>query len=128
MELSERTFGDVVVLAPAGRIDLSNGDEFSNRLTAVLSRHTATPPEVVLDLSGLEYIASIGLRALMVAAKQVKASEGKIAVASLQPTVSEIFDISRFKFVVPVFGTVREAIDSMSEAAGEVFAKETGQH
>jgi len=51
----------------------------------------------------LHYIASAGQRSLMVAAKQARASKSKIGVALLQPVVKEIFTISRFSFVVPVW-------------------------
>jgi hypothetical protein len=36
---------------------------------------------LVLDFAGIEYISSVGLRILMIAAKQLRASDAKIAVA-----------------------------------------------
>ena len=38
----------------------------------------------------------------------------QLAVAALQPVVKEIFEISRFNFVVKSFATAREAIAWMS--------------
>ena len=65
---------------------------------------------IVLDLSGLDYISSAGLRVLMITAKQVKSQEGEIVVAGMQPVVREIFDISKFTFVFKCFSSVSEAL------------------
>jgi len=67
-------------------------------------------PRLVLDFSRLNYISSAGLRILMIAAKQVKSQQGIIAVAAMQPVVHEIFDISKFTFVLNCFDTVDEAL------------------
>jgi anti-sigma B factor antagonist/stage II sporulation protein AA (anti-sigma F factor antagonist) len=70
---------------------------------------------VLINLSGVDYISSAGLRALMMASKQSKASEGRLAVAALSPVVQEIFTISRFALVVQVFNTPDEAIEALRE-------------
>ena len=69
---------------------------------------------MLIDFSGVEYISSAGLRALMVASKQSKANSGRLAVAGATPMVKEIFAISRFSLVVQVFDTIAEAITALS--------------
>ena len=64
----------------------------------------------MLDLGGVDYIASIGLRVLMLASRQARAQGGTIAVAALQPLVREIFEISKFTLVFPCFASVAEAL------------------
>ena len=56
----------------------------------------------MLDLSGLEYISSAGLRVLMLASRDVKSRDGRLVVCGLQPIVKEIFEISRFNIVFNV--------------------------
>lgn len=106
MEIGESREGDVTILRPSGRIDNETSPAFQARLLASV----ATARNVLLDLEAVEYISSAGLRALMVASKQSKTSQGRIGVASLQPVVKEIFAISRFAFVVPVFDKPADAI------------------
>ena len=65
---------------------------------------------IVLDLSAVDYISSVGLRVLMLAAKQVKSQGGSISVAALQPVVREIFEISRFNLVIPSYAGVDDAL------------------
>ena len=99
MEISERREGDSVILCPSGRIDNDTSAAFQSALLGALT----TAKNILVDLEKVEYVSSAGLRALLVASKQVKAAQGKIGVTSLQPVVKEIFAISRFAFVVPVF-------------------------
>ena len=74
-------------------------------------------------MSGLDYVSSAGLRCLMIAAKQASSHAGKIVVASPQPVVAEILQISRFNLVLPVFRTTREALASVSAQAAQAFDK-----
>lgn len=107
VQIDERSEGAALVLSPQGRIDNDTAQGFQARLLAGL---TAPGSVVVVDLAGVEYMSSAGLRALMVASKQAKANQGKVGVAALQSVVKEIFAISRFSFVVPVFDTPAAAL------------------
>ena len=49
----------------------------------------------------------------MMASKQSKATNGRLAVAGLNPVVKEIFNISRFAYVVTVFETLAEALEAL---------------
>ena len=49
----------------------------------------------------------------MLAAKQVKTQQGKIAIAALTPMVAEVFQISRFHLVLPVHPDVATALASL---------------
>ena len=114
MELTERRAGKAVVLAPAGRIDMSTSEQLKERLIPLVTNAGRNGEVVVLDFSGVDYISSAGLRVLMLAAKEAKTSGGKIAVAALQPLVNEIFEISRFNKVLACHAGVDEAIAALS--------------
>ena len=124
MELSPRRFADVVVVSPVGRIDQSNADVFEEKLAPHLARCTGGEDRLIVDLSGLEYISSAGLRVLMLAAKQSKAQGGTLLLTGLQPLVQEIFEISRFTMVFGITPSLREALAKASAAALRAF--ETG--
>ncbi len=119
MEIQERRLADVTVLTAAGRLDQESAAAFQSRLMGLVD--VSGGIKLVMDFGRLDYISSVGLRALMVAAKKSKGSGGKIAVAALTPVVREIFEISRFNFVVPVFADVRTALTSMSADAVAAF-------
>jgi anti-anti-sigma factor len=63
----------------------------------------------------------VGLRVLMVAARQMRAQQAGFAIAGLQPVVAEIFAISRFDKVLPVHADVAAALGALSPAALEAW-------
>jgi len=117
LEFSNRQFADVVVARPVGRIDHAAAAPLEKQLTPLVERAGAGKGALVLDFTDVEYISSVGLRVLMIAAKSMRTHERPIAVAALQPVVAEIFSISRFDKVLSVFPTVRSALEEMSAAA-----------
>ncbi|HXX82526.1 MAG TPA: STAS domain-containing protein [Casimicrobiaceae bacterium] len=117
MDCSIRRLADVVVAAPVGQIDHLSAQKLQEALKPVLDEAAAARTSLVLDFAGVEYISSMGLRVLMVAAKQMRSHGARIAVAALQPIVDEIFDIARFRHVLEVFPTVRAALKEVSEPA-----------
>ena len=121
MELTAKRFADTVALFPAGRIDHATADAFRAALAPHLATVSTGRDRAVIDLAGVEYISSVGLRVLMLASKQVKAQGGALAVTGLRPVVREIFEISRFNLVLEVFPTLREALAKLSPAALAAF-------
>jgi anti-anti-sigma factor len=122
MALASARFADTIVLSPTGRIDHGTAEAFRESLLAQIDTCAAGQDHVVLDLGAVEYIASAGLRALMLAARQAKAKGGRLVVAALQPVVKEIFDITRFALVVEVFPSLRDALGALSEQAAAAYA------
>ncbi len=121
MELAPRRFGNTIVLTPAGRLDQATADGFKDALLARLGTCIAGQDLLVLDFSEVPYIASVGLRALMIASKHAKAQGGTLVVAALQPVVNEIFEISRFTLVLRSFPSVRDALAAISPSALQAF-------
>ena len=117
MEFSSRRLADVVVAAPVGQINHTSAQQLEQALAPIVEDAAARKAPLVLDFAGVEYISSMGLRVLMVAAKQMRSHSAPIAVTALQPVVEEIFDIARFRHVLQVFPSVREALQKLSAAA-----------
>ena len=118
MNFRERQVGGVTIGTASGRVDLSNADALRDSLSAALLK---TKSVLVLDLSELEYISSAGLRSLMIVFKAAKADGKAFSVAALKPLVLEIFTISRFNLVFPLFDTVRDAIKTQAPDALAAF-------
>ena len=117
VEFSSRRLADVVVAAPVGQIDHPSAQELQQALAPIVEDAAARKAPLVLDFSSVEYISSMGLRVLMVVAKQMRSHNVPIAVAALQPVVAEIFEIARFKHVLQVFPSVRDALRELSASA-----------
>lgn len=104
MQLQVEKRGSVQVIAIEGRLDVNTAGTFGERLQAVESLPT------VLDMGGLSYLSSAGLRALHVAAKRLP----KLVVANFSGFCKEIYEISGFASIVPEYTTVDEAVSALS--------------
>jgi anti-sigma B factor antagonist/stage II sporulation protein AA (anti-sigma F factor antagonist) len=123
MVLYHTRFADVVVLAPKGRVDHATSEELRQALEPHLAACAAGRDHVVLDLAGVDFISSAGLRVLMLAAKQAKARGGFLALAAVQPLVAEILEISKFTLVLRTLPSVRDAVAAASPAALAAFER-----
>jgi len=121
VEFSSRKLDDVVLAVPVGQIDHPNAQQLQQALTPILDDSSAGKTALVLDFTDVTYVSSMGLRVLMVAAKQMRSRSARMAVAALQPVVAEIFDIARFRHVVEVFPSVRDALQALSAPALEAY-------
>jgi anti-anti-sigma factor len=117
MHVSQERYGDALVLTPVGRIDNSTTDQLRSDLDTHVAACRKGGDRLILDFSKVDYISSVGLRVLMLAAKKVREQDGTIVVAALQPVVREIFEISRFNLVFQCFATVRDALGKVSATA-----------
>jgi anti-sigma B factor antagonist len=121
MELISKRFADTVVLFPQGRVDHATAEQFKAALAPHLAACATGGGRLVIDMTGVEYISSVGLRVLMLASKQAKAQGCTLVVCGLQPVVREIFEISRFNLVLSVFPTLHEALAALSAEALTAF-------
>ena len=106
--LTTERSGETLVVSAKGRIDGANATE----VQGVLSN--AFEPGVklmLLDLGGLTYISSAGLRVIMLTARTLDRSGAKFAVGSPSGPIREVFQISGFDQIIPIFDSHAEAIE-----------------
>ncbi len=99
---------NIVVVHVSGHL---NSDS-SPSLEAVLHELVNDKKElnILLDLSGLVYISSAGLRVVLVSASQLKQHAGRLVLCCMQPQVREVFDISGFLMMLPTVESHEEGI------------------
>ena len=125
MEITTRVYGDLIVVAPTGRIDHATAADFERAVVPLLDAETGSRAGLVFDLERVTYISSVGLRVLMIASKALRGRGARIAVAAMQPMVGEILEICRFNAVVEVFATVDAALEAVSPSAAASRASAT---
>lgn len=124
MECKMREVANVILVRVEGRIDHTTGKDFENALLPQLDGCTGEDKKAVLDLGGVTYMSSAGLRVLTLAAKKCRQQKGDIVIAALQPFLQEVFRISRFHTIFRVFETVQEALETISPAAASAHGGE----
>jgi anti-sigma B factor antagonist len=103
----------ILVTVAEPRIDYDSAQRFQEQLLAALGDGSTV---LIVDFSAVDSISSVGLRALVVAAKKSKAGGGKIVVSGLRPVVREVFEISRFDALFPLFDSVDAARGALGAA------------
>jgi len=117
LQIATRRVADAVIATPRGRIDHQSAAQFEAALMPLVAAAAPEGGAVVLDFSGVEYISSVGLRVLMIAARQMRERQSKLVVAALQSVVAEIFAISRFDRILTVTATLDDAMALCSAAS-----------
>ena len=111
MEISERKVGGVCIVSLNGRLDSGTSDTLAQRLHHLID---GGERRLVIDFEKLDYISSTGLRVLLVAAKRLKAVDGRIVLSSLKPHILEVFEIAGFKSIFPIYGNADQAVQQIS--------------
>ena len=111
MEITEYKKKNSIVLELKGRLDTVTSIDLEKRIQEVMERPER---QLVLDFSQLSYISSSGLRVLLMAAKRLKAVDGKMALVSLNDQNQAVFEIAGFSSVFTVYQSQDEAINSHS--------------
>ena len=107
MSISYSDLGDLRTITITGRLDTDGADSVATQLSAL-----AEGPKkgVVVDLSSLKFLASIGIRALIASAKAVKARGGKmVLVVDSASTVMMSIKATGIDQLVPVFDDESDA-------------------
>ncbi len=109
MEISTRQQGSVTVLQLTGRLDLASGTILKEQVKKLLSKNTTS---IHLNLTGVDFINSSGLGALVSIMKEIRMFKGRLTLSNLANYVQEIFDITQLSHIFEIFSSEEEAVSS----------------
>src|SRR5438105_1933380 len=89
-----------------GRLDSVGAASVGQRFQALVGAKRA----VIVDLSGVDFVASLAIRFLVVAAKAVKGNGGKLILLSPDEYVYDVLKTSGIDLVMPILFDRTEAI------------------
>lgn len=103
--------GDVEVVSIFGRLIVSNAKVFKESFSEITEKSNF----VVLDLSEMEYIDSMGLGSIINFYKALKELEGDLCIANLQSKPKTLFQITKVYLIFDVFDNLNDAVKNMQE-------------
>ncbi|MHB1461519.1 MAG: anti-sigma factor antagonist [Armatimonadota bacterium] len=109
MTIDESIHGNTTVLKLQGRIDATSVSDTEKHLTGAYERGVR---QMVLDLSGVDYISSAGLRVLLSSARRLQQGKGKLVIATPSDQARHILDMAGFSAIIPVIDSIDDAIGS----------------
>ena len=106
MDVTHEARGEVTVVHAVGDINASSCGQLEETLTSLIDqgRH-----RLVLDLAGVRYVSSAGLRVLLVVAKRLTPS-GRFTLSRAGEPVRQVLDMTGFSGIIKVLPTVDEAV------------------
>ncbi len=90
--------GGVTIVKLAGRMDIAGASAVDMQF-AVLA---GAKKKVVVDMAAVEFLASLGMRTLVVAAKSMSSKGGKLVLLDPQPNVEKVLTSSGVDTVIPI--------------------------
>ena len=106
MEISVSQFGELgtkVVLV--GKLDISGAEKIDAPLAKIAESHE----NIVVYMTGVDFIASIGIRHLVMAAKTVARRAGMLVLLDPNPTVTEVLFTAGLQAILPIVRSEDEA-------------------
>jgi anti-sigma B factor antagonist len=110
MEINQTVVDNVTIIAVSGKIDAITSNDLEIAINDQIYQNNN---KIVIDLTEVNYISSIGLRILLIALKKVKLRQGDLKLASLQPFVREVFDTTGLTKIISIYPNQEEAIKEM---------------
>jgi|SRR5215472_1124188 len=114
MDITISKFGDIgtrVVLV--GKLDIAGAEKIATPLAAVAGARN----NVVVDMVAVDFIASIGIRHLVMAAKTVARASRMLVLLDPNPIVSEILVTAGLADLLPIVRSEDEARTVLSAKA-----------
>ncbi len=112
LEIAIEETDDYVVCRPAGDLDAYTVAAFREALTELSER-----PAVVIDLSGVPFMDSAGLGALIGGIRKTRENENQVSVACNRPALMRLLHTTGFDRIVPVKESLEEAVAALTEDA-----------
>lgn len=111
MDMSEQQVGSVWIVKARGRLDGATSTAFARRIEALAG---GSQPRLLVDFSGVDFVSSAGLRAVLMLVKKFKASNGILALCAVQAPVREVLDVTGFSGMISIYPEPGEGLAALS--------------
>lgn len=106
MNIETQELDSAVILAVAGRMDAENAPQFEQACDIWIK---SGYKRLIADLTGLEYVSSMGLRSFLSVAQRLQSSSGLLILCGLKGLPRQVFEMTRLLDLFTVFDSVEQA-------------------
>ena len=106
-DLKQELKGDVLILRIRGRLDAVTAPAAEKRVFDAIN---SGQHKLLLDLSGVTYLSSAGMRMLLSTTKKLRSLSGKFAACSMATNIMDVLKMSGFDHVLDLFVNEEEAL------------------
>jgi anti-anti-sigma factor len=113
MRIAQRVEDDVTVFLPEGRIDTQAAADLDDTLQAAVSSGSHN---LVVDMAGVDYISSAGLRTLAAVLVKSREEGGDLKLSGLNERVTRVLKIVGFDVLMSIHDTPEAAVADFSSS------------
>jgi anti-anti-sigma factor len=103
----------ITIVAPQGRIDTTTSGSVEDAIRHLVDSGRRN---LLVDLSGVEYISSAGLRVFLVVAKRMRDLRGTLVLSGMTEPVRQVFQLAGFMALFSVEPTQESALATFTRA------------
>ncbi len=103
-----------------GSLDSENYMELEKKAGEII---VPTTKVVVLDMTEVSYISSMGISAVIKIKRGIEQYQGRLAITNLQPQVKKVFDIIKAMPTDMIFASIEEADAYLTEIQNKEIEK-----
>jgi anti-sigma B factor antagonist len=103
----------VFVLSPVGSLDSNTYGILEEKIDYLVREGDAKL--ITLDMAGVDYISSMGVRVVLKAQKLLKQGAGSLVMMHLQPQIKKVFEIINALPSLQIFSSIQELDDYLTE-------------
>ncbi len=107
-----KTNGDYTHVALSGRLDIDGVKSIELSFASVVG---GKPHSAIVDMTEVGFIASLGMRMLLSAAKSLRAHNAKIVLYNPQPVILEALETAGFSAIMPIANDFSKALALLQE-------------
>ena len=89
-----------------GRLDIGGTSQIETKFAGYCSGDKAL---VIVDLSGVDFLASIGIRLLVITAKAVSMRAGKMVLLAPVDEVHHVLEVTGIHSIIPIYAKLESA-------------------
>ena len=109
MEITVKSSGQVMVVEMAGDIDSNTAPQAEEQILPLVQ----PAAKILLDMSGVEYMSSAGLRMLLSTYRQVSRQNGGIVLVELAEEIKDTMSVTGFLNFFMIRDTVDEGLKAL---------------
>ena len=106
MEMHYSEMNSIRLIKLSGRLDILGTGAIETKFSGYCAGEN---PRVVVDLSEVDFLASIGIRLLMLTAKSILSRGGKMALLNPIPEVQNVLEITGIPAIIPIYSSLESA-------------------
>ena len=97
---------ELLIISIDGELDTNSAGQLENSLSEEWDRGMKL---LILELSSMDYVSSVGLRVLLSHLKKLKTCQGRMVLTGLNEEVQEIFDMAGFSALFDIVPDLESA-------------------